>query len=82
LIRQYARERQVTGGKKKLHNQELHKLYCLINTVRAIKERELKLRGTYQNWGKRNVNTVFVQGLDGKIIPNERALKENFEKVH
>jgi hypothetical protein len=33
---------EVTGGWKKLHNEELHELYSLPNIIRMIKSRRMK----------------------------------------
>jgi hypothetical protein len=37
---------EVTGGRRKLHNEELHSLYSSPNTIRMIKTR--KMRWTWQ----------------------------------
>jgi hypothetical protein len=47
---------EVTGGRRKLHNEELHKLYSSSNTIRMIKSRRMgeacstlgKMRNTYK----------------------------------
>jgi hypothetical protein len=35
----------VTGGLRKLHNEELHNLYSLPNIIRTIKSRSMRLAG-------------------------------------
>jgi hypothetical protein len=45
---------EVTGGWRKLHNDELHNLYCSLSTIRMIK-----------SWGMRWVGHVTQIGTKG-----------------
>jgi hypothetical protein len=46
LRRMFAPERdQVTGGWRKLHNEQLHNLYSSPSIIRVIKSRRLRLAG-------------------------------------
>jgi hypothetical protein len=46
----------VTGGWRKLHNEELHNLYCSPSVIRIIKSRRLRRAGHVARMGeKRNV---------------------------
>jgi hypothetical protein len=55
---------EVTGGWRKLHNEELHNLYTSQNIIRVIKSEHVA-------WMAEMRNTIFWLenlGLDGKII--------------
>jgi hypothetical protein len=39
-----------TGGWRKLHNEELHKLYSSPSIIRMIKSRRIDRQGTYHVW--------------------------------
>jgi hypothetical protein len=57
----------VTGGWKKLHNEELHNLYSLSNIVRLIKSRKMRWAGHVALMGeKRNVYMLLVGKPEGK----------------
>jgi hypothetical protein len=53
---------EMTGGWRKLHNEELHNLYSLPNIIRMIKSRSMRcaghvasvreMRNTYKFWFK------------------------------
>jgi hypothetical protein len=43
---------EVTGGWRKLHNEDVHNLYSSPNIVRIIKSRRLNGRGMQHEWGK------------------------------
>jgi hypothetical protein len=46
---------EVTGDWRKLHNEELHKLYSWPNIIRMIKSRRMRLAGRVAGMGeKRN----------------------------
>jgi hypothetical protein len=46
---------EIIGGWRKLHNEELHNLYCLPNIIRMIKSRRMKwARHVAHMGGKRN----------------------------
>jgi hypothetical protein len=36
---------EVTGGWRKLHNEELHNLYCSPSIIRMIKSRRMRWKG-------------------------------------
>jgi hypothetical protein len=71
---------EVTGEWRKLHNEELHDLYCSPNIVRVIKSRRMswaghvpwmgKERGVYRVLvGKHEGKNLWVDpGVDGRII--------------
>jgi len=68
---------EVTGEGRKLHNEELNDLYCI---VRVIKSRKMSGRGTLHVWVRGEAYTGFRwgnpterdslkdPGVDGKII--------------
>jgi hypothetical protein len=58
----------VTGGWKKLHNEELHNLYSSPSIIRIIKSRRVRGAGHVARMGeKRNVYRLLVGKPEGKI---------------
>jgi hypothetical protein len=45
LRRIFGPKREVTGNRKKLHNEELHNLYSSPNIIRMIKSRRMRWTG-------------------------------------
>jgi hypothetical protein len=43
---------EVTGGWRKLHNEELHNLYCSPSIIRMIKSRRMGLAGHVTRMGE------------------------------
>jgi hypothetical protein len=57
----------VTGGWRKLHNKELHNLYCSPSIIRIIKSRRMKWAGHVARMGeKRNVYRILIGEPQGK----------------
>jgi hypothetical protein len=64
---------EVIGGWRKLHNEELHNLYSLPNTIRIMKSRRIRLAGLVARMReKRNAYRVFVEKPEGRR-PQGRA---------
>jgi hypothetical protein len=63
LRRTFGPERdEVTGGWKKLHNEELHGLYSSPNIIRMIKSRRMRWAGHVARMGKMgNALKLFVR---------------------
>jgi hypothetical protein len=40
-----SKKKEVTGGWRKLHNKELHNLYCSPNIIRVMKSRRMRVEG-------------------------------------
>jgi hypothetical protein len=58
---------EVTGGWRKLHNEELHNLYSSPNIIRQIKSRQMKWAGHVARMGEeRKVYKVWVEKPEGK----------------
>jgi hypothetical protein len=58
---------EVTGGWRKLHNEELHNLYSSPSIIRMIKSRRMRWAGHVARMGeKRNAYRVLVRNLEGK----------------
>jgi hypothetical protein len=58
---------EVTGGWRKLHNEELHNLYSSPSIIRMIKSRRMRLAGYVARIGeKRNAYRILVGNLEGK----------------
>jgi hypothetical protein len=57
----------VTGGWRKLHNEELHDLYSSPSIIRIIKLRRMRLAGRVARMGEnRNVCDLLVGNSDGE----------------
>jgi hypothetical protein len=57
----------VTGGWRKLHNEELHNLYSSPSIIRSIKSRRMRWARHVARMGeKRNVYTLLVAKPEGK----------------
>jgi hypothetical protein len=58
---------EVTGGWRKLHNEELHDLYSSPSIIRIIKSRSMRWAGHVARMGeKRNVYRLLVAKPEGK----------------
>jgi hypothetical protein len=58
---------KVTGGWRKLHNEELHNFYSSLNIIRMIKSRRMRWAGhVARMMGKRKAYTVSVGKPRGK----------------
>ena len=58
---------EVTGGWRKLHNEELRDLYSLPNIVRVVKSRRMRWAGHVARMGEgRGVHRVLVGKPEGK----------------
>ena len=81
LRRVFAPKRdEVTGERRKLHNEELSDLYSLPNIVRVVKSRRMRWGGMWRVWGRGEGCTGFWWGnlrerdhwrgpdADGRII--------------
>jgi hypothetical protein len=50
---------EVTGGWRKLHNEELHNLYCSSSIIRMIKSRKMRWAGHVARMGRRETRIGF-----------------------
>jgi hypothetical protein len=53
---------EVTGGWRKLHNEELHKLYSSPNIIRMIKSRRMRWAGHVARVGRRGMHIGYWWG--------------------
>jgi hypothetical protein len=53
---------EVTGQWRKLHNEELNDLYSLLNIVRVVKSRRMKMGGACSTYGRGERCTQVVGG--------------------
>jgi hypothetical protein len=59
---------EVIGGWRKLHNEELHNLYCSPSIIRINESRWMRWAGRVASMGgKRNVYRILVRKPGGKI---------------
>jgi hypothetical protein len=67
LRRVYGPKRdEVTGKRRKLHNEELNNLYSLLNIVRVVKSRRMRWAGYVARVGEgRGVHRVLVGKPEG-----------------
>jgi hypothetical protein len=56
---------EVTGGWRKLHNEELHNLYLLPSIIRMIKSRRVRWTGQAAQMGE-NANRILMGKPEGK----------------
>jgi hypothetical protein len=57
----------VTGGWRKLHNEELHSLYSSPSIIRMIMSRSMRGAGhVARTWEKRNASRILVGEPEGK----------------
>jgi hypothetical protein len=47
---------EVSGGRRKLHNEELHDLYSSPNIIRMIKSRRMRWAGHVARMGRRGMH--------------------------
>jgi hypothetical protein len=59
---------EVTGGWRKLYNEELHNLYSSPNTIRMIKSRRMRWAGHVARMETRNAYTILVGKSNGKRL--------------
>jgi hypothetical protein len=58
---------EVTGGWRKLHNEELHNLYASPSIIRMLKSRRMRWAGHVTRMGeKRNAYRILVGNPEGK----------------
>jgi hypothetical protein len=58
---------EVTGGWRKLHNEELHNLYASPSIIRMIKSRKMRWAGHVARIGEtRNACTILLGKPEGK----------------
>jgi hypothetical protein len=58
---------EVIGGWRKLHNEELHNLYCSPSVIRMMKSRRMRCtQNVVFLWAKRNANTNLMETPEGK----------------
>jgi hypothetical protein len=55
----------VTGGWRKLHNEELHKLYSSPSIIRMIKSRRMRWAGHIGRMGEKNARRILF-GKSGR----------------
>jgi hypothetical protein len=81
LRRIFGPKREEDGSWRKLHNDELHRLYSLPNIVRAIKSRRMGWVGHVARMGRgRGIYRVLVGRPEGKN-PLERPRRRRKDKI-
>jgi hypothetical protein len=68
------RRDEVTGGWRRLHNEELHNLYSSPSIIRMIKSRRLRWTGHVERMGRRGVHLGYRRWVDNiKMDVRERG---------
>jgi hypothetical protein len=62
---------EVIGGWRKLHNEELHNLYCSPSIIRMIKSRRMRWAGHVARMGRRGMHIGFLIGKRERKGPLE-----------
>jgi hypothetical protein len=58
---------EMTGGWRKLHNEELHNLYCSPSIIKVIKSRRMRCAGHVARMGEnRNPYSILAGKPEGK----------------
>jgi hypothetical protein len=58
---------EVTGGWRKLHNEELHNLYCSPNIIRMIKSSRMRWAGHVTQIGRRGTHIGYCSEIQKEI---------------
>jgi hypothetical protein len=69
----------ITGERRKLHNEELHNLYCSPNIIRMIKSKTLRLARRDMHLGFWRENATEKDNLEDKDICRRILLKRLFK---
>jgi hypothetical protein len=48
----WPKREEMTGGWRKMHNEELHNLYSSPSKIRMIKSKRMRLTGHVAQWGE------------------------------
>jgi hypothetical protein len=59
---------EVTGGWRKLHNEELHNLYSFPSVIRTIKSRRMRLAGHVARMETMNAYRILAGKPEGKRL--------------
>ena len=78
---------KVTGDWRKLHNEELHILYCSLNIIHVIKSQRMRWVGHVAHMGtvgkKRNMYKVMVRILQGKrLLGRTKQAQIGWDGIH
>jgi hypothetical protein len=71
---------EVTGGWRKLHNEELHNLYSFISIIRMIKSRWMRWAGLVARMGEKKAHRILVGKPEGKR-PLERSRRRRVDNI-
>jgi hypothetical protein len=77
-----SKKAEVTGGWRKLHNEELHNLYSSPSIIRMIKSRRMRSAGHVARMGEqRNAYRIIVGNPEGKrpLIRPRRMWVDNIK---
>jgi hypothetical protein len=53
-------DEEVTGGWRKLHNEEIHNFYSSLNIIRVIKSRRMRWARHVAHMGKTRNTNIFI----------------------
>jgi hypothetical protein len=71
---------EVTGGWRKLHNEELHSFYFSPSIIRMVKSRRMRSAGHVARMGdKRNACRILVGKPEGKKPLGRRRREDNIK---
>jgi hypothetical protein len=76
-----AKRDEVTGGCRKLHNEELHRLYSSPNIIRMNKSREMRWAGVYNTNGKKRIAYRILFGNRERPRPLRRPRRKCVDNI-
>jgi hypothetical protein len=71
----------VTGGRRKLHNVELHNLYSSASIIRIIKSRKMRWAGQVARMGEKRIVYRLVVGKPERKRPLRRPRRRWLDNI-
>jgi hypothetical protein len=75
------KRRELAGGWRRLHNEELHNMYASQNIVRVMKSRRMRWAGLAYMGDIRSAHRIWVRNPEGKrpLVKPRRSWKDNIK---
>jgi hypothetical protein len=84
VLRIFGPKDEVIGGWRKLHEEELHNVYCSPSIIRIIKSRRMRWAGHVARMGEKNAYRILVGKQEGKrpLGRPRRRWEDNIRRDH